>query len=297
MNDTTTFEFSPLVQGYWRLGDWGMSRKELLEFIQAHVDLGITTVDHAAVYGAYTCEAIFGEALALDPALRDQLQIVTKFGIHIPSERFADCRLPHYDTDSETIVASVEESLRALGNDHVDLLLLHRPDPLMDAGEVAAAFDALHDAGKVLNFGVSNFTPRQFDLLQSAVNQPLITNQVEINPLNDAVLWDGTLDQAQQLGLRPMAWSCLAGGRLFDANDEAGARLWNELDAIGKELGGATPDLVAYAWALRLPARPVPIIGSGNIARVKAATGALSLELTREQWFRILAAGQGRNIP
>lgn len=289
--------FSPLVQGYWRLADWDFTPAQLRAFIQAHVDLGITTVDHASVYGEYHCEALFGEALARLPGLRDKLQVVTKFGIQVPSAKFPDCRLPHYDTGAEAIQRSVEDSLKALRTDRIDLLLLHRPDPLMRASEVAEAFDALRASGKVLDFGVSNFTPRQFELLQSALSQPLVTNQVEINPLNADVLWDGTLDQAQALNRRPMAWSCLAGGRLFDASDEAGARLWNALSEVGEELGGAKPDQVAYAWALRLPSRPIPIIGSGNIERVRQATGALDLALSRQQWFRILAAGQGRNIP
>ncbi|KAA9131931.1 oxidoreductase [Marinihelvus fidelis] len=289
--------FSPLIQGYWRLDEWGYSAAELLDFIKGHVDLGITTVDHAAVYGGFTCEEQFGDALALDPALRERLQVVTKFGIHIPSARFPDCQLGHYDTDAETIIHSVEASLSNLRTDRIDLLLLHRPDPLLNASDVANAFEQLHASGKVLHFGVSNFTPRQFELLQSALSVPLVTNQVEINPLNDAVLWDGTLDQAQQQGVRPMAWSCLAGGRIFDANDEDGARLWAELKTVGEELGGASPDQVAYAWALRLPSRPLPIIGSGNLGRVRATVGALSLQLNREQWFRILAAGQGAGVP
>lgn len=288
---------SPLVQGYWRLADWGMDARALLAFVQQHVDLGVTSVDHAAVYGDYRCEALFGDALRLDPALRERLQIVSKLGIHMPSERFPECRHKHYHTGTRAIREAVETSLRQLRTDRLDLLLLHRPDPLMDAHQVATAFARLRAEGKVLHFGVSNFTPRQFELLQAAMGQALATNQVEINPLNDAVLWDGTLDQLQQRGVRPMAWSCLAGGRIFDAGDADGVRLKAALDAVGDELGGAAPDQVAYAWALRLPSAPVPIIGSGNIERVRAAVGALALELSREQWFRILAAGQGREVP
>ncbi|MBN1658839.1 MAG: aldo/keto reductase, partial [Anaerolineae bacterium] len=150
---------SRLAWGLWRLASWDLSDEELLGLIHAVLDLGITTFDHADIYGDYQAEELFGRALALEPSLRDTMQLVTKCGVKLVSGRRPANRSHHYDTSREHIVASVENSLRALCTDHVDLLLIHRPDPLMDADEVAAAFDALRDAGKVLHFGVSNFFP------------------------------------------------------------------------------------------------------------------------------------------
>ena len=157
-------EFSRFVMGYWRLMDWKMSAQALVGFVEQHLDLGITTIDHADIYGDYRCEAAFGEALKLAPHLRNRMEIVTKCGIATKAR--AENTIGHYITDRDHIVLSAEQSLRNLATDHLDLLLIHRPDPLMDADEVAEAFLALHHSGKVRHFGVSNFTPAQFTLLQ-----------------------------------------------------------------------------------------------------------------------------------
>jgi predicted oxidoreductase len=287
---------SRFVQGYWRLANWNLSAQDRRRFLERHVELGVTSVDHSPIYGDYTCEALFGEALALDPSIRQRLQIVGKCGINLLSGRFPDRRVKHYDTGAVSIITSVEESLRALKTDRLDLLLIHRPDPLMDADEVARAFSALHESGKVLHFGVSNFTPRQFDLLQSRLDVPLSTNQVEINPFSPLEFENGTLEQLQELRVRPMAWSPLAGGRVFSEHDEAAATLRGALQAIGEELGGAPLDQVAFAWLLRLPSEPLPVLGTGSIERVESALGALNLSLSREQWFRIYEAGRGRQV-
>ncbi len=150
-------EFSRFVMGYWRLMDWKMSPGELVSFIEQHLDLGVTTVDHADIYGDYQCEAAFGEALKRAPHLRSRMEIVSKCGIATRAR--AENTIGHYITDRDHIVLSAEQSLRNLATDHLDLLLIHRPDPLMDADEVAEAFLALHHSGKVRHFGVSNFTP------------------------------------------------------------------------------------------------------------------------------------------
>ena len=286
-------EFSRLVMGYWRLMEWNYSPRQLASFIEQHLDLGITTVDHADIYGGYQCEAAFGEALRLVPHLRQRMEIVTKCGI-------ATTALPgnpigHYITDSDHIIASAEASLKKLATDHIDLLLIHRPDPLMDADQVAQAFHTLHKSGKVRHFGVSNFTPAQFTLLQSRVPFTLATNQVEISPLHQPALLDGTLDQLQQARIHPMAWSCLAGGRLFSDPDCQGLR--DELETIAGEIGAETIEQVVYAWVLRLPSQPLPIIGSGRIERVRSAIQALSLPLSRQQWFRIRKAALGYDVP
>ncbi len=169
-------EFSRFVMGYWRLMDWKMSPGELVSFIEQHLDLGVTTVDHADIYGDYQCEAAFGEALKQAPHLRSRMEIVSKCGIATRAR--AENTIGHYITDRDHIVLSAEQSLRNLATDHLDLLLIHRPDPLMDADEVAEAFLALHHSGKVRHFGVSNFTPAQFTLLQSRLPfTPTTTNQ------------------------------------------------------------------------------------------------------------------------
>ncbi|AOL11549.1 TPA: aldo/keto reductase family oxidoreductase [Enterobacter asburiae] len=286
-------EFSRFVMGYWRLMDWNMSPLQLASFIEEHLDLGITTVDHADIYGGYQCEAAFGEALNLVPALRDRMEIVTKCGIATTAK--PEHALGHYITDSAHIIKSAEQSLVNLATDRIDLLLIHRPDPLMDADEVAEAFLNLHQSGKVRHFGVSNFTPAQFALLQSRLPFTLATNQVEISPVHQPLLLDGTLDQLQQLRIRPMAWSCLGGGRLF--NDEEFQPLRNELETIARELNAESIEQVVYAWILRLPSKPLPIIGSGKIERVRSALAAEELQMTRQQWFRIRKAALGYDVP
>ncbi len=286
-------EFSRFVMGYWRLMDWNMSAQQLVSFIEEHLDLGVTTVDHADIYGGYQCEAAFGEALKRSPALRQRMEIVTKCGIATTAK--AEHALGHYITDRDHIISSAEQSLTNLATDYLDLLLIHRPDPLMDADEVAEAFLALHQSGKVRHFGVSNFTPAQFALLQSRLPFTLATNQVEISPVHQPLLLDGTLDQLQQLRIRPMAWSCLGGGRLF--NDEAFQPLRDELAQMAQELNAETIEQVVYAWILRLPSQPLPIIGSGKIERVRSALAAEQLAMTRQQWFRIRKAALGYDVP
>lgn len=290
-------QFSELVQGYWRTAEWGMSPQERLTFLKQHIELGITTVDHADIYGDYSCERLFGEALALEPSVRDQIEIVTKCDIKLCSAAVPERKINHYDTSKAHILASVDNSLSRLNVDHIDVLLIHRPDVLMDADEVAEAFAELKQQGKVSHFGVSNFTPAQFDLLQSRWDAPLVTNQVEINPLNFEVCHDGTLDQLQMKRIKPMAWSCLGGGAIFSGQTEQQIRVRDELEAIREETGAASIDQVIFAWVRRLPSRPLPIIGSGKIERVQVAVDALDIELTREQWFRVWAASKGHGVP
>lgn len=290
-------EFSELVQGYWRLGEWGMTAQERLTFLKQHLELGITTVDHADIYGNYECEQLFGEALALEPSLREQLQIVTKCDIKLCSAKFPERKINHYDTSAAHIYQSVNNSLERLRVNEIDVLLIHRPDVLMDADEVAEAFTELHKVGKVKHFGVSNFSPAQFELLQSRLGKPLVTNQVEINPLNFDVAHDGTLDQMQMLRTRPMAWSCLGGGAIFNADSEQAQRVRAVLEELREELGAESIDQVIYAWVRALPSKPLPIIGSGKIERVQAAVDALDLTLSREQWYRVWVASKGHGVP
>jgi predicted oxidoreductase len=225
------------------------------------------------------------------------MQIVTKCGIMLASPNRPQHSLKHYDTSRANIVASVDESLRFLRTDYVNLLLIHRPDLLMDPDEVAEAFTELRQAGKVLHFGVSNFTPSQFDLLASRLDLPLVTNQIEVSVLYLDLMHNGTVDQCLQRGIAPMVWSPLAGGRIFTGDGEQAARVRQALQAVGEELGGASLDQVALAWILTHPARFVPILGTSKIERLRSAARAENLRLTREQWFSIWSASAGTPVP
>ncbi len=292
--------FSRVVMGFWRLHTWGKSSAELVEFLEQCLDLGVTTMDHAYLYGDHgnpSCEGLFGDALRLAPSLRQRMEIVTKCGINLIPPGSNAKLVNHYDATSQTIVASVNESLLRLGIEQLDVLLIHRPDYLLDADEVAQTFTDLHQQGKVAHFGVSNFSTTQFELLQSRLDAPLVTNQVEISPLNTDILDSGVLDQCQRLRVAPMAWSCLGGGRLFDMSNPVAQRVMPVLEDIAAEIGAQSVDEVLYAWVLALPCKALPIVGSGKIERVQTAVNALSLSLGREQWARIWVAANGHGLP
>jgi predicted oxidoreductase len=288
--------FSRTVAGVMRLREWGMDSDGIRDFIHQCLDLGITTFDHADIYGSYTCEMLFGEALAAEPGLRGRIELVTKCGIQLLSPNRPENYVHHYNTGRDHIVASAERSLRNLHTDVLDLLLIHRPNALMDADEVAEALTGLRAAGKVLHCGVSNFMPWQFDLLQSRLDFPLVTNQIELSVLHLTPIHDGTLDQAQRLRAAPMAWSPVAGGRLFSGGDERTARVRGVLGKIAGDIG-ASPTQVALAWVLRHPARPLPVMGTGKIERLREAAEAESISLDRQQWFAIWEASAGREVP
>lgn len=287
---------SSFVQGYWRLADWRMTQQQRLNFLNQHIELGITSVDHASIYGTPSCESLFGEALALEPSLRANIQIVTKCGIHLETDSNTKT-VSHYTSTKPQILESVEKSLSRLNTDYVDLLLLHRPDFLLDADQVAEAFNILRSQGKVCHFGVSNYSPSQFSLLQSRLDFPLETNQLEINPVNLSAIHDGSLDQMQQLRSRPMAWSALAGGQIFSGKTPQLNRLREVVTDIAHEIGTNSIEQVVYQWILNLPSKPLIIIGSGKIERVQSAINSQNLSLSREQWYRIWVASSGHNVP
>jgi predicted oxidoreductase len=287
--------FSRLSWGAWRLADARLEAKDIVALVRAAFELGITTIDHADIYGSYTCEKLFGDALATDTQLRSQLQLVSKCGIKLISAQRPAHRLKHYDTTEGHIVASAEKSLAALQVDHIDLLLIHRPDPLMDADEVARAFVKLKDAGKALHFGVSNFTPSQFDLLASRLPFPLVTNQIQFSALHLDALENGLLDHCQRLRVPPMIWSPLHGGRLIKEETARALTVRETLAAIGKEIG-ATPEQTAIAWILMHPSRPLPVLGTNNLQRLRSMAEVEKVPLTREHWFRIWTASAGREV-
>ncbi|KXF80780.1 aldo/keto reductase [Enterovibrio coralii] len=288
--------FSSLVQGYWRMAEWGMSPQERLTFLKSHMEMGITTVDHAHVYGKPPCETLFGEALKLEPSIRDEIEIITKCGIVPVPPVDGRPEVSHYNSSRQHILESVDLSLSRMGIENIDVLLIHRPDWLMDADEVVEAFDALKQSGKVSHFGVSNFTPSQLALLQSRLSDVLVTNQIEINPFNMGALEDGSLDMLQQARVRPMAWSILGGGRLFNGNDEQTLRVRTALEQVAAEVGASSVDQVAYAWVMKLPSNPVALIGSGKIERVAEAVEATKISLSHEQWYRIWVASKGNGV-
>ncbi len=290
-------EFSRIVHGYWRLMDWNISNRDLVNLIEEVYDLGITTVDHADIYGNFCCEEKFGEALKLKKGLREKLQIVTKCGIKFPSENRPENKSHCYDTSKEHIIKSAERSLKNFNTDYLDVLLIHRVDALLNPEEVAEAFTKLNKDGKVRYFGVSNFLPAQFNMLNSYLDNKLITNQVEISPLCLNAFEDGTLDLMLEKRIKPMAWSPLAGGRLFRGNDERALRVQKVLNKIKEEVSAKDIDEVAYAWLLMHPSKIMPIVGSGKIERIKSAIRATDIKLTRDQWFEIYVASRGVDIP
>ncbi len=289
-------DFSRLAWGAWRLADAHLSGKEILALARQAVELGLTTVDHADLYGDYTCEKLFGDALAGERQLLSQLQLVTKCGIKMVSPNRPAHRVKHYDTSRAHIMASVENSLVQLRAERIDLLLIHRPDPLMEADEVARAFVDLRAAGKVAHFGVSNFTTGQFDLLASRLPFPLVTNQVQLSVLSLEAMENGTLDQCQRLRISPMAWSPLHGGRLLTEEGERGRAVRDALVAIAREVN-ATAEQVAIAWLLMLPCKPLPVVGTTNPERLRSLAEAERVSLSREQWFTIWTAYLGRRVP
>lgn len=289
-----TLNLSPVVAGCWRMAEWGQGVDQRVRWIEQCLDLGITSFDHADIYGGYTVEALFGDALRAAPGLRQRLQLVSKCGIKLVSPQRPANRFHCYDTGAAHVRASVEQSLRNLGTDHLDLLLIHRPDPLMQPDELAATFQALRQEGKVRAFGVSNHSPTQLALLHRRV--PLVTNQVEFSPLQMRALADGTLDQCTDLGLQPMIWSPLARGELFSAGHAQAQRVRAALDDLARR-HGYSPATAAYAWILRHPSRPVPITGSRRIEALAEATAALALQLDAEDWTQVWQASMGHEVP
>jgi predicted oxidoreductase len=286
-------QLSRIVAGMWRMSEWDMAPQQRLAFIEQCLELGVTSFDHADIYGGYGVEALFGEALALKPALRERMQIVSKCGIKLLSPNRPGHTIQHYDTTAAHIAASVENSLRQLRTDYLDLLLIHRPDPLMDFDEMAAAFTRLRSEGKVKHFGVSNFSRHQFEALNRRI--ALATNQVEFSPLHLAPMFDETFDGLQDLGVAPMIWSPLGGGRLFSGGDAASERLRAVIQQVADEVQRPFASVV-FAWIMQLPCKPVPLTGSGRIAAIEEAVQATQFTLSRQQWFEILRAARGHEV-
>ncbi len=291
------FSLPRIVHGMWRLMEWKWNTKDIINFVESAIEIGVNAFDHADIYGNYECEKHFGKILIDKPSLRSDIKLITKCGIRMLSDKFPEIKVGHYDTSYQYIIKSVEQSLKNFNTDYIDLLLIHRPDPFMNPDETAKAFEELFKQGKVLNFGVSNFLPSQFELLQSRLSMRLVTNQIEIAPSHLEHIYNGNLDYLQKERIYPMAWSPLGGGIIFNPSDEHTVRLKTKLEQIANELGLESIDKVIYSWILSHPAKIIPVVGSGKLNRLKSAVGALKIKLSVEQWFKILVASQGHPVP
>ena len=277
----------------WRIADGDDSSPATVTAkIKACLDQGITTFDQADIYGGYVTEGVLGAALKADPGLRSQMEIVTKCDIVLPTGRYAQAKLKHYDTSSAHIETSVNRSLSDMSIEHIDTLLLHRPDPMMDHHETGAALDDLVASGKVRSIGVSNFRPYDWDLLQSAMKTPLITNQIEISLAEVSPFTNGDIAFHQRHAHPMMAWSPLGGGSLMTGGGDA-AKL---ADQIAKE-HGVDRAAVAVAFLLAHPALILPVMGTNNMDRIARFSDAFKVKLDRETWYQLYTAALGHEVP
>ena len=277
-----------------RWGNWNAkySTQQYATLIQQCKEHGITTFDHADIYGHYTTEADFGKALAVHTGMRKNIQLITKCGINLITENRPQHTIKSYNTSAKHIVSSVEQSLKNFGTDYIDCLLIHRPDPLLHAAEVASTIEALIQSGKVLEFGVSNFLPHQSALLQQHIK--LSYNQIELSLTHTAPLLDGSLEYAMQHGTGIMVWSPLGQG-IFAGDHpkkEALVKCFNLL----AEKYQCHPSQIPIVWLNQLPCKPTPIIGSTQIDRILQAKEALNIAMDREDWYLLLQVATGKEV-
>lgn len=292
LNDSV--ELSRIVYGMWRLGDDpDTSPANVQAKIEACLEQGITSMDQADIYGGYEAEELLGAALKAAPGLRDKIEIVTKCDIVAPMGRYSDARVKYYDTSREHILHSVDMSLKLMGIEAIDLLLIHRPDPLMDACETGKALDDLVASGKVRAVGVSNFRPWDWSLLQASMETQLATNQIEVSLLHSVPFTNGDIAFLQERGVAPMAWSPLGGGALFSSQNSS---LTEALQRISKEAGVDTA-AVAVAWLLAHPARIIPVMGTNRLERISTLADALKLKVDRQTWFELYTHAIGQEVP
>lgn len=280
---------SDIVVGTMRWGQWGakMTTSEYEAMIDAALELGFSTFDHADIYGDHTTEAEFGAAIGNKSSLRSKIELVTKCGILRVCDNKPEHYIKAYDSSKAHILKSAEDSLRNLQTDYIDVLLLHRPDVLMDPDEVGEAFEELYRSGKVRSFGVSNFTPSQIKLLQSAV--PIGVHQLEISPAEVSAFDDGRLDQCSLENIVPMAWSPLGGGEMKPELMAALEKLANDY--------GTTPHVIALAWLMQHPSGILPVVGTTKKENLSAAKSAMSIALDRQQWYSVYQASTGKRLP
>ena len=290
INLTPDLSLSRMIYGMWRLGDVDdTSPKAVQAKIEACLEQGITTMDQADIYGGYLAEEIMGAGLT--QAIKDQIEVVTKCDILVPAGRYSDVPGKYYDTSRAHILASVDHSLRLMGIDKIDILLIHRPDPLMDHHETGAALDEVVASGKVRAVGVSNFKLHDWTLLQSAMKSQLVTNQIEMSLGAHDAFTNGDLAYLQERSVAPMAWSPLGGGALMTEN--------TPLTAVMEEVANANSvdrAAVAVAWLLAHPAKIIPVMGTNNINRIRGFSDAFNVDMPRTTWFKLYEAALGREV-
>ena len=277
--------------------DDGSSIQDINARLNRCVELGITTIDTAEIYGLYEVEEALGKALALSPGLRDRIEIVTKAGIYVPNARHLDRKVGFYSASGARLIKSLEKSLRLVGTDRIDLFLVHRPDWLASIDDTAGGLNQLLGDGRIRSAGVSNYSAAQFSALNSRMEKPLATNQLEFHLLHMDPIYDGTFDQCQELGVQPMAWGPMAGGRLFDKTNEAAARLAQTAADLSSKYNDATLEQFAYAWIMAHPSRPLPVIGTNKIERIESAVRSTDIQLKQEDWYAFWVAANGYDIP
>ncbi len=276
---------SRIVAGAWRWNS--VSETEIVKLIVASLESGITSFDHADIYGDYANEKLFGRALKKVSVARQEIQLISKCGIKLLSSSQSNTWIKHYDTSKKHILQSVDNSLQNLTTDYLDVLLIHRPDPLLDPEEVSETFGLLKQNGKVLHFGVSNFSGSQFEMLQSYLPFPLVTNQIEMSLTKHESLFDGTVDALQKYKTSPMAWSPLGGGKLVSDQNPYLAK---------KEKYQCSDTQLSLAWLLAHPSTIFPVIGTTKPDRITESAKATSITLDRQDWFEMLKAVTGKDV-
>lgn len=290
MQDTDYY--SRIIAGAMTWGSWGkkLPKKEMIDLMLHCVENGLTTFDHADIYGDYGTESDFGKAYAESGIERSSIQLISKCGIQMTSGR--DNRLGHYEYNKEYIIWSAEESLKKLNTEYLDLLLLHRPSPLMEPFEIAGAINQLLESGKIKQFGVSNFTPSQITMLEKAI--PVLGNQVEFSLSHDAPMYDGTFDDCIANGRMAMAWSPL--GSVYREDNEQTRRIKGTITVLAEKYNVEESQLL-LAWILKHPAKVHPVIGTSNKDRIALSAKAAEIELELQDWFTLLASSQGHAVP
>lgn len=285
--------YSRLIAGTMTWGSWGkqLSKKEMNALMHHCISNNITTFDHADIYGAYTTEADFGKAFIDSGIKREDIQLISKCGIQYVCDK-RDNKVKHYNYSKDYIIWSVEESLKNLNTEYLDLLLLHRPSPLMVTEEIAEAITILKKQGKIKDFGVSNFTPSQMEMI--GLRMDVDVNQIEFSLTEHSAMQDGTLDYMKTAGIKPMAWSPL--GSVFREDNEQTRRIHKQLGELMDKYN-ATEDQLLLAWILKHPANIHPVVGTTNKDRLTQAFEASKIELELEDWFLILVASQGHKVP
>lgn len=294
-NITDKFSLSAIAHGFWRADQWPYNKKELYELITELISHGITTFDHADIYGGGEAERIFGEVLKGHPELRSQIEIVTKCGIVRNPENLTAITPSYYDTSYNHIIQSVNNSLKRLNTDYVDLLLIHRVDHLMDYREVAKAFSDLRRAGKVRYFGVSNFLEPQLSALNKFYPE-IVLNQIQVSVDHLEHFQNGTLEKLQEAGMKTMAYSPLGGGHLLK-HPTYRPDLRAVLERIQKEVDAPSLEALMIAWVMKHPLKMIPIMGSHKKERILKAVDALEIELSNRQFYEIYTVSQQARLP